>query len=146
MMNGPGKNTGLLAIALGDPAGIGPEVSLKALASELDADAHRYLVIGNESLVRSLNEQLGLGLALASGSDAASARLRIFDPDPQPAARSVESRARVRRDARRILDRGRRAGSQRYRRSALDGDDGSARSRQRTWWTGTGDAGRTNIA
>jgi len=89
-MNSPGKNTGLLAIALGDPAGIGPEVSLKALASELETDAHRYLLIGNESLIRSLNEQLSLGLALASASPSAGpGRVLIFDPDPHPAAPDV---------------------------------------------------------
>jgi 4-hydroxy-L-threonine phosphate dehydrogenase PdxA len=49
-MNRPKKNkSGVLAIALGDPAGIGPEVALKALAGELSADDSRYLLIGNEA-------------------------------------------------------------------------------------------------
>jgi len=58
-------NTGVIAIALGDAGGIGPEVALKAVAAELAADDVRYLIIGDEALVHSLNAQVGK-LRLAS--------------------------------------------------------------------------------
>ena len=54
----------LLAIALGDINGIGPEVTLKALAAEWGADDTRYLLIGDEARARRLNEALGTRLPL----------------------------------------------------------------------------------
>ena len=54
----------MLAIALGDPTGIGPEVPLKAVAAELPRDDQSYLLIGEPELVRKLNERLKIGLAL----------------------------------------------------------------------------------
>lgn len=56
--------TGWIAISLGDVTGIGPEVTLKALAAERNADDCRYLLIGEIDLTRRLNEQLGLKLPL----------------------------------------------------------------------------------
>src|SRR5262249_51755944 len=53
---------GLLAIALGDITGIGPEVTLKPLAAELRSGSTRYLLIGDESTLQRLNAQLGLGV------------------------------------------------------------------------------------
>ena len=52
----------LLAISSGDVTGIGPEVTLKALAQELGTDDTRYLVIGDEAYLRGVNQQLQLGL------------------------------------------------------------------------------------
>ena len=73
--------TGRIAIALGDPTGIGPEVALKALATELAADDARYLLIGDEPLARHWNEKLGLRLDLQLGTNApASARILIHQP------------------------------------------------------------------
>ncbi len=54
----------MLAIALGDPSGIGPEVALKALAAELPRDDERYLLIGDPTLVHELNARLKLGLTI----------------------------------------------------------------------------------
>jgi 4-phospho-D-threonate 3-dehydrogenase / 4-phospho-D-erythronate 3-dehydrogenase len=56
--------TGWIAISLGDMAGIGPEVTLKALAAEGRTDDCRYLLIGDVNLTQCLNEQLGLKLPL----------------------------------------------------------------------------------
>ena len=39
--------TGWIGISLGDITGIGPEVTLKALAVEAQADDTRYLLIGD---------------------------------------------------------------------------------------------------
>jgi 4-hydroxythreonine-4-phosphate dehydrogenase len=58
--------TGLIGISLGDVTGIGPEVTLKALAAELQADDTRYLILGDEDRLRELNARLGLNLRLES--------------------------------------------------------------------------------
>ena len=57
----------MLAIALGDPTGIGPEVALKAVAAELPRDDERYLLIGDPELIHELNARLKLGLAIEAG-------------------------------------------------------------------------------
>ncbi len=49
-----------IAIALGDVTGIGPEVALKALVAELDADQTRYLLIGEETSLRALAGRFGI--------------------------------------------------------------------------------------
>lgn len=58
-----------LAIALGDPNGIGPEIALKALAQlRAQADAPRLTVFGPASVLERTAAQLGLG-ALLVGLD-----------------------------------------------------------------------------
>ncbi len=54
----------LIGIALGDVTGIGPEVTLKALATEIESDETGYLLIGDLEHTRALNRQLGLNLPL----------------------------------------------------------------------------------
>ena len=56
--------TGWIGISLGDITGIGPEVTLKALATETQTDETRYLLIGDAEHVRALNRRLGLNLPL----------------------------------------------------------------------------------
>ena len=56
--------TNWIGISLGDITGIGPEVTLKALAVEAPMDDTRYLVIGDAAHAHRLNEQLGLRLPL----------------------------------------------------------------------------------
>ena len=56
----------LIGISLGDITGIGPEVTLKALALELRAGDARYLLIGDEGVAQRLNRQLGLNLPIQS--------------------------------------------------------------------------------
>jgi 4-hydroxythreonine-4-phosphate dehydrogenase len=55
---------GPIGIALGDFTGIGPEVALKALACEANADATQYLLLGDAPRTQLLNEQLGVNLPL----------------------------------------------------------------------------------
>jgi 4-hydroxythreonine-4-phosphate dehydrogenase len=76
--NAPGSGT--IAIALGDPSGVGPEVALKGVASELPADESRYLLIGDEALVQSLNQQLGLRLDLHATHSPATRRISVLNP------------------------------------------------------------------
>jgi 4-hydroxythreonine-4-phosphate dehydrogenase len=64
-----------VAIALGDPSGIGPEVALKALALESAEDGTAYFIVGDKNVALTLNDQLGLRLPLASSSRS--------DPEPR---------------------------------------------------------------
>lgn len=54
--------TGWIGITMGDVTGIGPEVTLKAIAAELPRDNFRYLIIGDTGHVQHANAQLGLSL------------------------------------------------------------------------------------
>jgi len=51
-----------IAIALGDVTGIGTEVTLKALAADLDQDDARYLLLGDEGCLQRTRARLGLKL------------------------------------------------------------------------------------
>jgi 4-hydroxythreonine-4-phosphate dehydrogenase len=62
--------TSIIAIALGDLTGVGPEVTLKALAAELGVDETRYLLIGDEAHLHWLDKKLGLQLPLPREADA----------------------------------------------------------------------------
>ena len=65
--------TGWLGISLGDVTGIGPEVTLKALAADTANDETRYLLIGDEGCLHRLNEKLGTRLPLEKFSGYGSA-------------------------------------------------------------------------
>ena len=56
--------TAWIGVTLGDVTGIGPEVTLKALAATAANDDTRYLLIGDEGCVHRLNEKLGTRLLL----------------------------------------------------------------------------------
>ena len=74
----------MIGIALGDFTGIGPEVSLKALANLENADPSRYLLIGDVQLTRTLNERLQTNLVLQPfESQQSRARTLLFDPRPE---------------------------------------------------------------
>src|SRR5262249_33898141 len=71
----------LIAISLGDVTGIGPEVALKALAAERDADDTHYLLIGDEGYLERENETLGLHLPLQA-FDPGNLSARFFFHNP----------------------------------------------------------------
>ncbi len=76
---------GCIGISLGDVSGIGPEVSLKALAAEAHADDSRYLIIGDTGHLDKVNRQLGLELPLQPWSGAKSdGRFLVHDPLAEP--------------------------------------------------------------
>ena len=54
----------MLAIALGDPTGIGPEVALKASAAVLPREEEQSVLVGDAALVHELNGRLELGLPM----------------------------------------------------------------------------------
>ena len=79
-----------IGISLGDVTGIGPEVTLKALAAEAPADSTRYLLIGDTAHIRRLNQQLGLNLPLQDFvNHQAAGRFFLFNPLPEPLAAAL---------------------------------------------------------
>lgn len=91
-----------IGISLGDITGIGPEVTLKALAQEMESDGARYLLIGDEAHARRLNAQLGLGLSLQRhGESTESGRIFVCNPLTEalpvdlPAGSPIAARAAV---------------------------------------------------
>ncbi len=79
--------TGWIAISLGDVTGIGPEVTLKALAAEAQSDDTRYLLIGDSGYIAALGERLGLTLPLLPFSQyAAQGRFFLHNPLRAPLA------------------------------------------------------------
>src|SRR4051794_37571161 len=80
----------MLAIALGDPTGIGPEASLKAVASELAAQGGRYLLIGDAQQARDLNARFQIGLKIEEAKPDSSAPVQIVNPTA-PLSSGVQS-------------------------------------------------------
>jgi 4-hydroxythreonine-4-phosphate dehydrogenase len=73
--------TGIIGISLGDVTGVGPEVTLKAVAAELPVDDYRYLLIGDVAGVTRIKDQLGLNLEIVPYQNApATARVMITNP------------------------------------------------------------------
>jgi 4-hydroxythreonine-4-phosphate dehydrogenase len=71
-----------IGISLGDVTGVGPEVALKAVAAEAAKDDAKYLFIGDETILRRLNEKLSLKLPLEKFSSH-NASGRFFFTNPQ---------------------------------------------------------------
>ena len=91
--------TGWIGISLGDVTGIGPEVTLKAVAAEAPLDDTRYRLIGDVDHTRQLNDQLGLKLPLQLHSDANKGdRFILHNPllEPLPARLTAGSPAAAR--------------------------------------------------
>jgi 4-hydroxythreonine-4-phosphate dehydrogenase len=73
--------TGWIGISLGDVTGVGPEVALKAVAAEAANDEAKFLFIGDEKILRELNQEFSLNLPLKKFSRyEASGRFFISDP------------------------------------------------------------------
>lgn len=89
-----------IAIALGDVTGIGPEVTLKALAAELSEDNTRYLILGDEAHIHQLNQALRLKLPLPSTPGSrGGGRILIHQPGRSLPSRLVPGAAPAARAA-----------------------------------------------
>jgi 4-hydroxythreonine-4-phosphate dehydrogenase len=85
-----------IGISLGDVTGIGPEVTLKAIAGEAGRDGHRYLLIGDADLIKRLNEKLGLVIRWSDFSQKdAGGRFLILNPLNDPLPRDLSPGAAV---------------------------------------------------
>jgi 4-hydroxythreonine-4-phosphate dehydrogenase len=67
----------VLAITMGDPAGIGPEIAFRAMADPDIHDRARLLVIGNAAIMEEAGAQSGLSLSVRPVEDPDGAG---FDP------------------------------------------------------------------
>ena len=86
--------TGWTGISLGDVTGVGPEVTLKAIAAEAAADDTRYLLIGDAGVLQRVNEQTGLRLPLEPfSSPPAAGRFFITNPLPEALPASLSAGA-----------------------------------------------------
>jgi 4-hydroxythreonine-4-phosphate dehydrogenase len=82
---------GWIAISLGDATGIGPEVTLKALAEEAGTDDTRYLLIGDSACVARVYQQLGLHFPIQPFSEfGAEGRVFVHNPLPDPLPAKLE--------------------------------------------------------
>jgi 4-hydroxythreonine-4-phosphate dehydrogenase len=82
--------TGWITISLGDATGVGPEVTLKALAAEAASDDTRYLLVGDAPSTLLLNQRLGIHLPLEPFSaEAATGRFFLQDPPGGPLAQGL---------------------------------------------------------
>ena len=92
-MTAPPKQSGSarkqIGLALGDATGIGPEVTLKALATEAAADDARYVLIGDTEQLHQLNQTLGLNLPLEKYSAGTSSRFSICHPLAETLAKNL---------------------------------------------------------
>ncbi len=84
--------TNRIGITLGDVTGIGPEVTLKALAAAAGADETRYLLIGDPGYAQRLNQQLALDLPLQLFTNwDAPGRFFLLNPQAEPLAAGLEA-------------------------------------------------------
>ncbi len=72
-----------IGITLGDVTGVGPEVTLKALA-RLPNDGTRYVVIGDFSWLQRLNRQLATWISFQAHTAGTSARFTCFNSSTSP--------------------------------------------------------------
>jgi 4-hydroxythreonine-4-phosphate dehydrogenase len=67
----------IVAVTMGDPAGVGPEIALKALTREETWECCRPLIVGDARVMTKIMALLGASLRLHPITDVAGAR---FDP------------------------------------------------------------------
>jgi 4-phospho-D-threonate 3-dehydrogenase / 4-phospho-D-erythronate 3-dehydrogenase len=80
----------MIGISLGDVTGIGPEVVLKALASEAPRDDTRYLIIGDEGYIERLAPGLRLELKFERyHAPDQPGRFFIHNPESEPLAANL---------------------------------------------------------
>ena len=92
-----------IGICIGDVTGIGPEVTLKALAKESSKDDFSYLLLGDYPLLEELNKQLNLNLSLTLHEEGkpAKSKFSVFNPfmealsSQMPAGSPIAARAAV---------------------------------------------------
>jgi len=67
----------VLGISMGDPAGIGPEVTVKALADPTMLDRCHPIVVGDSGVLQGVIDNIGLDLSIRRIADIAEA---VFEP------------------------------------------------------------------
>ena len=90
----------IIGISVGDITGIGPEVTLRALAAEAPLDDTRYILIGDVAHIITLNRSLALNLPVTAVDRAAAGRFFVENPGrplrgPLPAGAASAAKAAV---------------------------------------------------
>lgn len=67
-----------IGITIGDVAGVGPEVTLKAVASEIARDDCSYVLIGEVDVLKRESQRLKIDLDLEGGTT--GSRVRVLNP------------------------------------------------------------------
>ena len=79
-----------IGIAVGDVTGIGPEVTLKALAAEQNDLGIQYSILGDLGCLQALTRQLGLNLALEPSKQGRSpGKIPVINPLAQSLAQDL---------------------------------------------------------
>ncbi len=108
----------LLGISMGDVTGIGPEVTLKALASELETDDARFVLIGDIEQTQVINRRLSLNLPLQpwSGPEGPG-RILLINPEGESLSAKLTPGSKV---AARVAVACLKEGAQRALRKEID--------------------------
>lgn len=69
----------MIGITLGDPCGVGPEVVAKAVASLINSDSERYLIIGDPELFLRACKQSGVKIPFSTDISCNS-RVIVYNP------------------------------------------------------------------
>ena len=108
-----------IGISLGDVTGVGPEVTLKALATEASADETKYLLIGDEKILTQINEKLSLNLPLKKFTGYGdTGKFFSFNPRTEPLPEKLPAGAALAANAAVVALHD---GGQRCQRGELDG-------------------------
>jgi len=97
-----------IGISLGDFSGVGPEVTLKAIAANFDSNDTQYFLIGDADQARALNNGYGIGLALPASSETKrNQRICFYGSETKPLpAHSVQGNPESARAAVAWLEKG----------------------------------------
>ena len=82
MTSGSTDQRPLIAVTMGDPAGVGPEITAKALANQKIRTACRAVVVGDLQTMKRTAGAVGLNVAATDldALDRASADIQVYDP------------------------------------------------------------------
>ncbi len=82
MTSGSTDQRPLIAVTMGDPAGVGPEITAKALANPKTRAACRAVVVGDLQTMERAAGAVGLNVAATDldALDRASAGIQVYDP------------------------------------------------------------------
>lgn len=76
----------VVAISIGDVTGIGPEVTLRALAAELPKDETRYILVGDEEWLQRTKAGLKLTIGWSPFAPKSAARIQFLGDNSLPLA------------------------------------------------------------
>jgi len=70
-----------VAVTLGDPAGVGPEVIVKALATMPEQERRDFVIVGNTEALERANRTAATGLSFAPADAAAAGKIAVDEVD-----------------------------------------------------------------